>query len=273
MSDSSTFDFGSSSVASAYDDVLVPILFQPWAALLLSERSHWEGARVLDLATGTGVLAEALAEEVGPDGEVIGADMNPEMLTLAERRCADLSSVSFLESPADPLGLDDQAVDVVVCQQGFQFFPDRAAAASEICRVLRKGGAAMAATWRPVAECEFFGIVCDALVTIGETELAETMRVPFDLMPAGELAQHFSDAGFEEVAVDRRALEFVLERGVEQVLEVAYSTPIGPRLAELSEDLQAGFREALSEFATELSDDGVTMGQMVSNVLRARRPQ
>jgi ubiquinone/menaquinone biosynthesis C-methylase UbiE len=268
-----TFDFGSSSVASAYDDVLVPILFQPWAAQLVSEHSHWEGARVLDLATGTGVLAEALAAEVGSDGEVIGADINPEMLSLAERRCADLPTVSFLQSPADPLGLEDQAVDVVVCQQGFQFFPDRDAAAREIHRVLRKGGTTVAATWRPVAECEFFGIICDALVTIGEMELAETMRVPFDRMPASDLGRHFTEAGFEGVTVYRQSLDFVLERGVEQVSEVAYSTPIGPRLAELSEDLQAGFREALVEFATELSGDGVTMGRMVSNVLRARRPQ
>ncbi|MGI9610871.1 MAG: class I SAM-dependent methyltransferase [Acidimicrobiia bacterium] len=273
MSEPGAFDFGSSSVASAYDDVLAPILFEPWAALLLAEHSHWQGARVLDLATGTGVVAEALAGEVGLDGEVIGADINPEMLALAESRCADLSAVSFIESPAEPLGLDEQSVDVVVCQQGFQFFPDRNAAASEIHRVLQRGGVAIATTWRPVAECEFFGILCDALVTIGEAELAATMRVPFDHMPAAELGGHFVEAGFESVAVDRHTLDFVLERGPEQALEVAYSTPIGPQLAELSEDLQAGFREALVEFAKELSDDGVTMGRMVSNVVRAKRPE
>ena len=55
MSETAEFSFGDNSVASAYDNVLVRFLFEPWAVRLIEENQPWEGRRVLDLATGTGI--------------------------------------------------------------------------------------------------------------------------------------------------------------------------------------------------------------------------
>jgi ubiquinone/menaquinone biosynthesis C-methylase UbiE len=271
MGESPEFDFGSSSIATAYDSALVPVLFRPWAELLAAQHSAWAGLRVLDLATGTGVMAEVLAEEVGLQGEVIGADISSEMLSLARRRCADLEAVRFVESAAHPLELESGAVDFAVCQQGFQFFPDRDAAAGELHRVLGSGGRVIVATWCPVAECELFGVICDALITIQEDELAGLMRVPFDHLSASELMEHFAQAGFENVTVEKHEMDLVLEGGIEHALDVANATPIGPQLSKLPDAKQEAFREAMLEFVEELSEDGVTMGRMVSNVLSAER--
>lgn len=65
MTNPSAFDFGTDSVANAYDDVLVPLIFEPWGNALLEEHTEWDGQNVLDLATGTGVLARLLAKRVG----------------------------------------------------------------------------------------------------------------------------------------------------------------------------------------------------------------
>ena len=92
MSETQEFSFGGDSVASAYDNALVPILFEPWAARLVEEHRPWEGQRVLDLATGTGIVAQLLAEEVGPGGKVLVTDINGEMLALARKRCAGHNS-------------------------------------------------------------------------------------------------------------------------------------------------------------------------------------
>ena len=84
MTQPRAFTFGDNSVASAYDDVLVPALFRPWAVRLVEEHPQWwEGRCVLDLATGTGVVAQLLADQVGPEGRVIGTDINGEMLSIA----------------------------------------------------------------------------------------------------------------------------------------------------------------------------------------------
>jgi len=273
MKKSSEFSFGDQSVADAYDAVLVPILFDPWAAQLVDDFNVWQGQCVLDLATGTGVLAQRLARHVGPAGKVIAADINGEMLMLARQRCAGASPpVEFVQSPAEPLNLPGESVDVVVCQQGFQFFPDKSAAAREILRVLRKGGKVVVATWRPVAECEFFGRICDALDIVGEAELSGMMRIPFDSLPESELGSHFQSAGFEDVQVKQQQLPFSVSEGVPHAVNVAYSTPIGPKLRALSEDKQARFRETFMDLLDKLSEDGQTMGRMVSNVLSAEKP-
>ncbi len=272
MSGSSVFEFGSGSVASAYEDVLVPVIFVPWATRLVEEGPRWEGATVLDLATGTGVLAQLIAERVGAEGRVIGADINAEMLVFARRRCAGMDpEVSFVETAAHPLEISSGTADIVVCQQGFQFFPDRGAAAGEIFRVLRDRGRVIVSTWCPVAECELFGAICGALEAIEEHEMAQAMRTPFDFLPESELSEHFAAAGFASVAVQRQALALVLEGGVEHAINVAYGSPIGPQLHALSEERQAAFRCALIELVDTLGDDGVTMGNMVSNVLTAQK--
>ncbi len=273
MTEFSDFSFRDNSVAGAYNDVLVPVLFEPWAVGLVEDYGQWETMCVLDLATGTGVVARLLAERVGPKGKVIGADINSEMLTLAKDRCAGATQeVHFIESPAHPLEISDDAVDVVVCQQGFQFFPDRRAAAEEMYRVLHPGGRVVVSTWLPVTECEFFGIMCNALSAIEESEIADMMRIPFDFMPEPELASHFGSVGFVAVEVKRQEQDLVFSGGLQHAITAAYSTPIAPKLRALPEEKQIIFRKKMAELLNELSDDGLKMGRMVSNVLSARKP-
>jgi ubiquinone/menaquinone biosynthesis C-methylase UbiE len=272
MSEPGEFSFGDSSVANAYDDFLVPVLFRPWAVKLVEEHQPWKGRRVLDLATGTGVVARLLAEQVGEDGKVLGADTNAEMLAIAAKRCNDLNpGVEFIHCPAHLLDVPSDSIDFVVCQQGFQFFPDKDAAASEVFRVLSNGGKVVATTWRPVNECQFFGTICDALNAIGEPEIADMMRVPFDFMKGSELKTHFEAAGFAGVRLEQQQRHMVMKGGVSQAAQVTYATPIGPRLRELPHERQAQFQSRFTELINELSEDGVTMGRMVSNVVTAEK--
>ncbi len=272
MKKPSEFSFGDQSVAAAYDNVLVPILFEPWAAQLVDDFQPWQDQCVLDLATGTGVVANQLSKHVGPTGKVIGVDINGEMLNFARQRCAGAPSVvQFIDSPAHPLALPDETVDVVVCQQGFQFFPDRPAAAIELFRVLREGGRAIVTTWRPVAECEYFGNICAALESIGEAQMSDLMRVPFDFMPESELSRDFKATGFQDVRIMQQQLDLTFTGGVTQAIETAYATPIGPKLRALADESQRDFRKSLSALLDELSADGKTMGRMVSNVLSAEK--
>ena len=273
MSDSKEFSFGDNSVAEGYDSALVPVLFTPWAKKLVDENGPWQGRRVLDLATGTGIVAQHLSEKVGPDGKVFGADINAEMLTVAKKRCAGLTpEVTFVETPAHPLEFDSNSVDFVLCQQGFQFFPEKTAAAKEIYRVLSDGGQSVVTTWCPLDDCQFFGTMRDALNAVGEIETAEMISVPFDMMPGDELVSHFNSAGFQNVKLERQEKDLILEGGIEQAIKVPYSSPVGQMLKELPEDRQEIFNSKFAELLNELSDDGFNMGRMVSHVLSATKP-
>ena len=260
-----TLSFDNASIATGYDAVLAPALFEPWADRLVRDHRPWAGLRVLDLATGTGVVAERLA---AAGAEVTGADMNAQMLAVARDRCG--ASVRFVESAAHPLQLEDDSVDVVVCQQGFQFFPDKQEAAREMARVLRPGGRIVATTWLPVRDCEIFGALCDALDSVGEPDLARQMRMPFDHLPAADLAAPFELAGFGDLRLRRLEMGMVMPGGVARAIEFAYATPIGPAMRELAPEKQALLREIYAESIRALGG-GASMGRMVTNELIASR--
>jgi ubiquinone/menaquinone biosynthesis C-methylase UbiE len=272
MSETQKFNFGDNSVASTYDNVLVPVIFEPWAARLIEEYRPWEGRRVLDLATGSGIFAQLVAGQVGPSGFVLGVDNSNAMLVLAKKRCADLTpEVKFIVSPAHSLEISSDSIDIVVCQQGFQFFPHKDAAAQEMYRVLCAGGKFIIATWRPVAECQFFGAICNALTVIGEQEISDMVRLPHDFMPDSQLFDHFESAGFVNVQLSQLEQDLVIGGGAAHAIEVAYAMPYGPKLVALSDEQQAEFRKTLTELLHELSTDGITMGRMVSNVLSGEK--
>ncbi|HSO54831.1 MAG TPA: methyltransferase domain-containing protein, partial [Actinomycetes bacterium] len=129
------------NAALAYEAHLVPAIFAAWAPRLLGSANPAVGERVLDVACGTGVVARLAAERVGPGGRVAGLDLNPGMLAVA-RGLPPMpgAPITWQEANAVALPFPEATFDVVLCQQGLQFFPDRPAALREMHRVLAPGG-------------------------------------------------------------------------------------------------------------------------------------
>ena len=108
--------------------------------------------RVLDIATGTGLAAEAAAAAVGPSGHVVAADISPAMLERARERLGGLPNVAFAVEDGQALTFPDGSFDAVLCNMGLMYFPDPARGLSEFHRVLRPGGrAAVSVTTTPSA--------------------------------------------------------------------------------------------------------------------------
>ena len=100
------------------------------------------GMRVLDIATGTGLSAEAALAAVGPAGHVTAADVSAAMVAKARERLADAPNVSVSVEDGQALPFSDQSFDAVLCNLGLKFFPDPVRGLSEFRRVLRPGGRA-----------------------------------------------------------------------------------------------------------------------------------
>lgn len=187
--------------AQTYEDYLVPHQFRPWTEDLLARATPAPGERVLDVACGTGIVARVIAQTRGQHATVTGLDLNPAMIEVA-RIAAEREGVAIAwhVGSADALPFPDAAFDLVVIQQGLQFFPDRPAAAREAFRVLAPGGRLGTATWAEITANPFF----EALATAVERHLGTpAMHTPFALGDADALRSVFTAAGFTDVAIER----------------------------------------------------------------------
>ena len=98
------------------------------------------GMHVLDIATGTGLSAEAALAAVGPTGHVTAADISPAMTEKARRRLDQAANASASVEDGQALSFLDESFDAVLCNLGLMFFSDPVRGLSEFRRVLRPGG-------------------------------------------------------------------------------------------------------------------------------------
>ena len=243
------------SAAAVYEGALVPAIFAPWAPLVIDLAGPRAGERVLDVACGTGVVARLAAQRVGPTGTVVGLDLNSGMLAVAATASASGGSsssatIDWRQGSANDMPLPDASFDVVYCQLGLQFFPDRVAALHDMRRVLAPGGRLGLMVWREIDRSPGFQVLADGLARHVSAAAASTMQAPFALADAGELRGLLAAAGFGDIAI-RAATGTVRFPSVERFLQdqVAGSPLAGP-LADTSDDARAAL---LADVAAALS--------------------
>jgi ubiquinone/menaquinone biosynthesis C-methylase UbiE len=187
----------SGNAPEAYERYIIPALFGEWAQDLIETAALRGGERVLDLACGTGVAARYAASVVGRTGQVVGVDVNEGMLSMARTVPPPPgTAMKWQQGDAAALPLPTAAFDVVLCQQGLQYFPQRAAALQEIARVLVPGGRLVFSVWRPLERQPFFVALVDALESHVSADVSALQRAAFTLGDADELRRLLTAAGF-----------------------------------------------------------------------------
>ncbi|TMJ86832.1 MAG: methyltransferase domain-containing protein [Alphaproteobacteria bacterium] len=272
MTDATRFQFHNPSVPKAYDEFLVPRLFEPWAKLLLDEADLRPGESVLDVATGPGTVARLAAVRVGAKGRVVATDIAQPMLDIAKAKgqpSAAAAPIDYLYSPAAPLAAATGTFDAVLCQQGLQFFPDRPSALREMRRVLRPSGRTAIAVWGELARNQIYAAFHAALQATVRSDLAELITAPFSWPSGTALKSAAEDAGFRNVRLSTRSLSMVLEGGLEQAIQSFAATPVAPGVGELPQDVQQAFFAHLRQEMTRLLRDGKVIGEMTSNMIIA----
>lgn len=186
------------SAAEVYETFFVPALFQEWTGPMVEAAQVQPGQRVLDVACGTGVLARTAAERVGPEGAVVGLDINEGMLAVARQKAPH---IEWRHGPAESLPFESNSFDVVVSQFALMFFEDRQAALQEMMRVLRPGGHLAVAVWDAVENSPGYAEMIDLLQRLFGDEAANALRAPFNLGDTQLLAEIFAGAGLPEAKI------------------------------------------------------------------------
>jgi SAM-dependent methyltransferase len=179
-----------------YERHLVPAFFAPCADQLVALAAVTPGERVLDLACGTGIVARRAAAALGTTGAVVGVDNNEAMLAHAAAMPGTPDIATWHRADAAALPLPDGGFDVVVCQQGLQFFTDQPRALREMYRVLAPGGRVVLAVWRAVEHHPVFAVLVEALEEHVGAEAADMMRSPFMGPGRHGLRRLLTQAGF-----------------------------------------------------------------------------
>jgi SAM-dependent methyltransferase len=190
------------SPAQIYDALFVPALFAQWGPIVAGEAGISAGQHVIDVACGTGVLALAALDRVGPKGAVVGLDRNPDMLGVARRKSG---RIDWREGRAESLPFEDGRFDAAVSQFGMMFFEDRVAALTEMLRVLKPGGRLAVAVWDSLERIPGYAALAGALERLFGASVAEAFRSPFVLGSEAMLLDVARDAGLPNVLVKRHA--------------------------------------------------------------------
>lgn len=239
------------SYPELYEQLAVPAFFERFAERLLERARVADGERVLDVATGTGVVARMIRRHELPASRVVGFDLTPAMVDVG-RAAPGGDEVEWVVGDGQELPFEDGSFDLVLCQQGLQFFPDPVAGATQMRRVLVDGGRALAACW--TTPDSVFGQVIDVLKGY-DADLAAGASQPFSIT-AERLGQIFTDAGFEQVEVTQVSGEGVWPSAEHAARTLMEGTPISLMLAGRDPDEVAGLRAQILERAEGLTDGG-----------------
>jgi len=237
--------------AALYDQAFahVTAYFMPF---LLRAAGVAPGMRVLDIATGTGLSAEAALAAVGPAGHVTAADVSPAMVAKVRERLGEAPNVSVSVEDGQALSFPDKSFDAVLCNLGLMFFPDPMQGLMEFRRVLRPGGR-VAVSVNTVVERSYNHQI-NVMIARHVPSLADSVARTFALAKASKLRSLFDEAGFADFATDTVRHAFVLpsfEAYYDPFERGGCST--GQALTGLPHDIRHAVRE---EARRDLGDTG-----------------
>lgn len=184
------------SIPKLYDEYMVPLIFEPYAVDLAARVAMRQPSCLLEIAAGTGVVTRHLATALAPDVRIVATDLNQAMLDRASA-VGTTRTVEWRQVDAMQLPFPDKSFDVVVCQFGAMFFPDKPKAFSEARRVLRPGGAFIFNVWDTIEQNEFAEAVTFALQQIFPEDPPSFMaRIPHGYNDAEVITGHLAEGGF-----------------------------------------------------------------------------
>ncbi|WP_137931409.1 class I SAM-dependent methyltransferase [Mesorhizobium comanense] len=194
------------SIPENYDRYMVPLIFAPYARDMAERVAAFSPNAVLEIAAGTGVVTRELAPGLLPGTRYVVTDLNQPMLDYAASRQAADSRIEWRQADAMALPFEDAAFDVVCCQFGAMFFPDRVAAYKEARRVLRPGGHFVFNVWDRIEDNVFADDVTKALAEIFPEDPPRFLaRTPHGYHDTALIRRDLADAGFSGVTIETKA--------------------------------------------------------------------
>jgi SAM-dependent methyltransferase len=258
----------SDSIAALYDRLLVPTTFRPYAEDLARRVAAAAPAAIVETAAGTGIVTEAIARAV-PGARLVATDLNQAMLDVAAARIAS-PLVSFRQADAQALPFADASFDVVACQFGAMFFPDRLLAYREARRVLRPGGCFLFNVWDRIEANPVTDLAARAVAALFPDDPPDFFaRVPFGYHDIAQVEADLRAAGFDHIEAETVMMRCLGGSAREAADGLCRGTPLRSEI-EARGSLDAATDAAAAALAPLVGPDGLD-APMSAHVFSARR--
>ena len=214
---------------AVYEALNVTGFFTEFSEDLLDRVAPRDGERFLDVATGTGIVPRRARERCPGLERLTGLDLTPGMLAVAREKG---EGIEFVEGDATDMPFEDGAFDILTCQQGVQFFPDRARGLSEFRRVLAPGGRVFVSVWCDMDRSPGHQILAQ---TVGERfpEFEGPAGAPFAFGDGDALGELVDAAGFKDVELQRVDGTARFETGEDFARAFMEGSPMALSMAEV----------------------------------------
>jgi ubiquinone/menaquinone biosynthesis C-methylase UbiE len=257
------------SIPALYDRCMVPMLFEPYASDLAARAASLHPRQILETAAGTGAVTAALASEL-PDSRIVATDLNQAMLDVAVQRI-HAANMTFEQADAQSLPFGEASFDLVLCQFGVMFFPDRVKAYSEAHRVLRPDGCFLFNVWSRIEENPVPAALSDALAALfPENPPSFFRRVPHGYHDRKQIEADLCAAGFDRIVVETVEQRCRARSAEQAAIGLCHGSPLRAELEALGPGALDKATEAATLALSRLSGANGIDAPMSAHVVSAR---
>lgn len=259
------------SIPENYDRFMVPLIFESYAQDISRRVAALAPKSVLETAAGSGVVTRALASILAADARYAVTDLNQPMLDYAKSRQGADSRITWQKADAQMLPFEDAAFDLVCCQFGVMFLPDRPSGYREARRVLKPGGYFLFNVWDRIEENAFANDVTDALATFFPNDPPRFMaRTPHGYHDTALIRSDLAKAGFDDVVIETREEQSRAPSARHAALAYCQGTPLRNEIEARGPDrLEAATDHAASAIAIR-HGSGEISAKIQAHVILAR---
>ena len=260
----------SGSIPAAYDRYLGPLLFQPYAEDLAVRLPLKRTGSILEIACGTGILTRVLRTHLPSKAKLIATDLNEPMFRQAAAKFNQSERVQWVEADACDLPFDDRKFDAVVCQFGIMFVPDKALAAREAYRVLKRNGVFLFNVWDAMKHNKLGELAHRTITSYFKKDPPTFYQVPFGYHNRTEIRRILKQAGFRDIKTAVIAKLGKANRAEDVAKGLVEGNPVAVAIAKRDPSLPPIIISALTDAITRRFGERDIRAPMRAIVVRAR---
>ena len=260
------------SIPELYDRYLVPLIFESYASDLAERVAKVESKDVLETAAGTGVLTRALDLRLPSFVRIVATDLNQPMLDYAARKSSSDGRIMWRQADALALPFGNESFDVLACQFGVMFFPDRVQGYREAHRVLKPAGRFFFNVWEHISKNEFADVVTQALAKLFPQDPPLFMaRTPHGYHDVAKIMAELDTAGFNSISADTRIDASRASSPRDVAVAYCQGTPLRNEIEARDASRLQDATDVATEALTRRFGAGTIEGRIGAHVLTAIR--